>query len=195
MNNNATPTRLSVRLPGRLGAVHVTGVSGEASSTGGTQGQVVAQETTPDAQELTQEREGLLQATQALNDGVKKIHELQDQLMEDAEQQIVELAIGIAHKVLSQEIEEGHYDMEPILKEALLHIPPRKSIVCHMNLYDWANCKNFQQEQVEADNGIRFVADPSVRRGECVLETDEGFVESSMEGRLQEVGEALKSPE
>lgn len=42
---------------------------------------------------------------------------------------------------------------------------------------------------------MRFVADPSVERGQCILETDEGVIESSVADHLASVAEALKEPE
>ena len=42
---------------------------------------------------------------------------------------------------------------------------------------------------------VRFVADPEIGRAECVVETPEGIVESTLDAHLSEIGEALKAPE
>ena len=42
---------------------------------------------------------------------------------------------------------------------------------------------------------IRFVADPSVPRAECVLETTEGIVQSAIEQHIERIADALQNAE
>jgi len=172
------PVRVSVAGPDRTGGQEAGASDGDASA---------ARDVS-----LASARADLIQARRALEDGLRKLHELQQQVLAEAEEQLLDLAIRIARKVLMQEIQAGRYDIEPIVKEALLRVPARKDVVVHMNLYDWATCKKFQEECTTADAKISFVADPSVRRGECFLETTEGRVDFSVERSLEEIAEVLK---
>jgi len=194
------PRELSIELPRRLASVKVVNVPSTQATTGDESSppQAVPGPAMPDermAKELEKERLALRSARMALEDGINKATELHMQLQAECEQQVLDLAIAIARKVLMQEIQAGHYEIGPIVKEALQHAPSRKNVVVHMNLYDWANCQMAKDAQSQGKTEIRYVADEGVRPGECIIETSEGFVESTVESQLNNIAEAMKSPE
>ena len=148
-------------------------------------------------QEQLQTRLAELTATRdALGDAVAKFQQLRQKILQEAEGQLVELALGIAKKVLMQEIQAGKYEIEPIIKEALLHVPVHQDVVVHLHPDDFAVCKMIESdEKVGEMGGIRFVSDHSIKRAECVLETSQGIVESAVEAHLENISEALKGGE
>ena len=170
----------TVHLPGQVVAVSVLG--GEADS---------ASEATPEA------RNGdLRQAIGALNSAAQQLDEARGQLLREAEEQLIDLAIDIARKILMQEIEAGRAQIDPIVAEALKRVPPRQQVIVHLNPEDHAQCEMAEQsEDSGAANNVRFVADPSVPRAGCVVETSEGVVDSSVQEHLAEIASALKNPE
>jgi len=132
-------------------------------------------------------------AKTALEDAANKLTELQEKVLADAEKQVVDLALEIAQKVLMQEVQAGRYSIEPIVKEALLHVPPRQDVVIHLHPQDIATCEMARSDEKTSQAGsIRFVADRSIQPGGCVLETSEGIVESSIDKHIQNVSQALR---
>jgi flagellar assembly protein FliH len=193
----------TIRLPRALSAVQVMRGPGEKAGPQDRRGQVAPRAGAAagmDSQQarklLDDERSQLLQARKALEDGLQKLRPLQEQMVKEAEGQLLKLAVDIARKVLMQELQAGRYEIDPIVKEALLHAPVRQDVVVHLHPEDWSRCR-MAREQGEATQAgsVRFVADPSVQRAQCVLETAEGIVESSVEAHLEGIAEALKVPE
>jgi len=132
----------------------------------------------------------------ALNAAVLKLQELQENFVKQAEEQLLELAIEIAGKVLVQEIRAERYEIDPIVREAISRIPTRTDVVVHLHPDDLARCELAQQEDgTDQAASIRFVADPGVQRAECLLKTSQGSVESSVKQHLSDIAEALKNPE
>ena len=132
----------------------------------------------------------------ALQHAAEQFHKAQDELVRETEGHVVELALEIARKVLMQEIQAGRYEIEPIVREALLHVSVRKNVVAHLNPEDYAVCSMAREQSGKNNTGsVRFIADPTVPRAACVLDTSEGVVESSVEGHLEEVAKALKGQE
>lgn len=160
-------------------------------------------------QDLTAERIRLVQAQKALAYGLKDLTRLREETVRQSEEQLLELALEIARKLLMQEIQAGRYEIDPIVKEALLHVPARQDVTVHLHPDDWATCQMAREEasrppasglggRPKGSPGagrIQFVADPGVRRAECMLETSEGIVESAVEGHLANIAEALKNAE
>lgn len=195
------PDYLNIPLPGRLLAVEArcpppqpsprgrrAGGSPGAAKAAGTRRQMP-----PD---LQAERAALSQAVQALQAAAGRLDRLQADLLAEAEGQLVTLAVEIARKVLMQEIQAGRCQIEPIVQEALRRIPARHEVTVHLNPDDLARCRMAQGLGPQNDGGsVRFLADPKVSRGECLLATPEGIVESTVEGHLQDVVEALNAPE
>jgi len=156
----------------------------------------------PDAPEqavqtmLEAEREQLRQARAALAQAAQKLQQVHAQALDELRQGLPDLAVDVARKVLMQEIEAERYKIDPIVEAALPHVPARRDVVIHLNPDDLARCELAEEATGEAGApNLRFVADPTVPRAECVLETDEGVVDSVIETNLETVADALKGPE
>ena len=142
------------------------------------------------------ELDELRNAQASLMDGEAKFRKLQEDFLKEAEGQLLKLAMEIARKVLMQEIKAGHHEVDPIVQEALLRVPAQTNVVVHLHPDDLSRCDLARRDETSADSGsIRFIADPSIHRAECLLKTSQGTVESSIEGHLEEISDVLKNLE
>ena len=188
------PELLRVLLPGKLRALKVVGTAPagaaggepESASSGPQESQKV----------LDAEIAKSKQARRALENALEQVAQLQVKLLKDSEEQLLQLSVDIAKKILAQEIKTQQYEIEPIVKQALEHVPPRTDVVVHLHPDDYAQCEMARQaEQNEQAGGTTFLADPKVSRAECILETSEGTVESRIETHLENIAEAFKNPD
>ncbi len=147
------------------------------------------------AKALQAQRAELASARAALVSGIKQVAEFRDSAIKAAEQQIVQLAIDVARKVLMQEIQAGRYEIDPIVQAALAQVTSWQEVAVHLNPEDFTRCRQAQENSRDESSGVRFVADPAVRRSECVLETSQGFVRSAVEEHLREIASAMREPE
>jgi len=138
-------------------------------------------------------REQCTGARDALEQCARELRDLKQQIVTDAEAQLVDLAISIARKVLMQEISAGRYEIEPIVSAALKHLPALDDVIVHLHPEDLAACSLGEDRESPAGDGVRFVADPSVQRANCVIETPEGLVASDVDDHLADISEALKN--
>lgn len=130
------------------------------------------------------------QVEQALTDCLRQLREFQEQLVKDAEGQLVGLAVDIAGKILCKEIEDGNYDIDAIVTEALSHLSSRNDVVIHLNPEDLAASQLSNGQSTGTDN-VQFVADSGVPRAQCMLETQEGIVETAIKQTLDDLADAL----
>jgi len=149
---------------------------------------------------LTQDSEAqktaFSQAYQAINVVVTKLNQFYDKLFVEHKEEIAKLSVEIARKILMQKVEDGAYEIESIVKEALNNAPTRQDIVVHLNPEDFAQYQKAQQDEPDsALAGIKFVSDQNIGRAECLLESPKGIIESLINEHLERVGKALKKAE
>jgi len=179
---------VTIRLPRPLAAVSMHGAEPTAE-----------ERVARTAQAAAEELAALQQARAALQQAVARLEDLQGEIFRQAEEQLVDLAVEIARKVLAQEIEADRYKIDPIVHEALSNVPGSREIIVHLHPEDLSRCE-LAGEPGEADAAgkdrrLRFVADPGIPKAQCVLETSQGFVESAPERQLTEISKVLKNPE
>ncbi len=181
-----------IQLPGQVSTVTV--VPGRSDS-GDTPCHDEATQPGPSGQ-LDAELTGIRNARKALQQAAGKFKELQGQFLAEAQQQLVDLSIEIAKKVLMQEIQADRHHIDPIVTEALSRVPNRTDVVVHLHPDDLARCEQAGESDEASDKStVSFVADPKIKRGGCLLQTSRGDVESSIDGQLEEIAQALKNPE
>ena len=139
------------------------------------------------------------QACQALNSAAAKLTEFYEKVFMEHREEIAKLSVEIARKILVHKVEDGDYEIEAIVKEALKNAPVSHDVIVHLNPEDHAQCrKALEQEQEQQDSvfvGIQFVSDWSIGRAECLLETPKGIVKSLIDENLERISQALKKAE
>jgi len=195
------PDPLRVTLPAPPAAVRVVPGPGRPSAEGASpSGPGPDGEADPDAaleaerRALEAERAALAGARAALESAVAHVADLQGGLLAEAEDQLLDLAVEIARKIIAQEIAAGRCDIEPIVRQALERAPPKRECVVHLHPDDLAALERGGEGGADLAH-LRLEADPSVGRGECIVETAEGTVEARTDDRLRRVRAAMKPPE
>ncbi|UCC97905.1 MAG: hypothetical protein JSW66_18915 [Phycisphaerales bacterium] len=143
------------------------------------------------------QRTAFSQACQTLNGVVAKLNDLYARIFTEHGEEIARLSVEIARKILMQKVEKGDYEIESIVKEAIMHAPSRHDLVVHLNPDDLAQCREAQQhgEQGGALAGIKLVPDPNIERAECLLDSPKGIIKSLIDENLERIGRALRKEE
>jgi len=163
-----------------------------ADANGGANGPAGA---APDLQKLLEKERGELQlARLALESGVERLRRLEAEWAAQAHQQVADLAVAVAAKVLAQEIKAQRFEIDPIVQAALESLPTGGEVVVRMHPADLER-SSLARAEGEAASQIRAVADPTVKRAECLIETPHGFVQVDIESHLRALAEALHAPE
>lgn len=136
------------------------------------------------------------QACQTLNGIAAKLNQLYDTIFAEHRDEIAKLSVEIARKILMQKVEDGDYEIESIIKEALKNTPTRQDVVVHLNPEDVILCQKAQQEEPSGIlAGIKLVPDQNIGRAECLVESPKGIIESLINEHLEQIGKALKKAE
>lgn len=195
---------MTIQLSGPLVDVKLSNRQGQSVQSSQTQLQQAQQPQplpTSDASELMKKAQAqqdaqiarqLSQVMAALNEAAADLQEMQKRLMQDAEQQLLDLAFKIAGKILNQEIQAGRYEIDPIVRQAISGISTNQEIVVYLNPLDLARCKIVQDEG-ESLGYLKFAADPSVEPAHCRVQTQSGTLTGGIDSQMEDLAEALKS--
>ena len=145
---------------------------------------------------LEAQKAAFSQACQSLNAVVAKLNGFYDKMFAGHEEEIARLSVEIARKILMQKVENGDYEIESIVKEALKNAPTPQDVVVRLNPQDLVHCQKTQQDGPGGDLvGVKFVSDPNIGRAECLLESPKGIIESLIDKHLEQIGKALEKAE
>lgn len=144
-------------------------------------------------QELEAQKVVFSQACQTLNGLVTRLNQFCEKLYVEHREEIARLSVEIARKILMQKVENGDYEIESIIKEALNNTHGGHDVVVHLNPEDIEKCHKAQKDEPGGVlAGIKLVPDPSIGRAECLLETPKGIIKSMINENLKRIGKALE---
>ena len=189
---------ISVNLPAPPAAVRVVpGPAGSSAAAGAPASggpAAPAEALEAERRSLEAERAALCRSCSALEAAVARLADLQAQVLAEAEDHLLDLAVDIARKVIAQEIEAGRCDIEPIVREALDRAPPKRECAVHLHPDDLAALQQAGDGRTDLAH-LRLTDDPTLGRGECIIETTEGTVEARTADRLRHVRAAMNVPD
>ena len=139
----------------------------------------------------TGEAEKTLSLCKSLEKAVADLRQFQEELFNSHREQIAQLSVKIAEKILLKEIDSGQYDIKQIISQALKTAPGHNDIVVRVNPDDLKQLSEVNSENEELSN-VKLTSDPNIGPAHCIVETDKGIVEHCIEEYLNQVAQALK---
>ena len=122
-------------------------------------------------------------ALSALERATAELTGLHRQLVQEAETDIVRLALRIASRLLRREVEDDPTWMEPVLAEALAKVPDKRGIAVRMHPTDAevaSERKRLILEQVPGLERVEFFGDEALARGACVIASQGTRLDASL---------------
>ncbi len=146
------------------------------------------------AAELEAQKTVFVQKSQVLNDIVEKLNEFRGKMFAAHKEEIAHLSVEIARKILMYKVENGDYEIESIIKEALENAPGREELTVHLHPDDLEKCQKAQEDELRGVlAGVKLVSDSNIGRAECLIESPKGIVKSLIDENLERIAGALKN--
>ncbi len=126
-------------------------------------------------------RRRLREQTERMRAVLAELQNARQRVLSDNEEELVNLSLRIAEKVVGHEIENGRYKVERIVRTALEAAPREQGAVVHLNPQDCAPVRRaVEDDEGELPDGLKIVEDEGVSRGSCRVETAGGDVTSGI---------------
>lgn len=132
-----------------------------------------------------------MQAT--LMESLENIALAKKEISKSIEQELVHLAIKIAEKIVCREVSLDENVALEMTKRALAQIDRRSLAEVHLNPEDFSFVQENQNE-TGFHGSLKLIEDQSVSRGGCLVHTDTGDFDATIESQFEEILEGLLDP-
>ncbi len=115
-------------------------------------------------------------------------------LYSQVEGEVVKLAVEVARKIVHREIQADPDIIRTLVKVALGRVSERSVVTVRVNPIDYNFLLDKRRGWVQEDGGgqeVTLVADKSVERGGCLVQTECGDVDARIEEEFREVERAF----
>lgn len=125
-----------------------------------------------------------------LTDTIEQLAHLRQAMIRQTEEQMVRLALAMAKRVVRREISLGQDFALAMARVALDRLGERTSATIKLHPDDFAIAAGRLVEEW-AGSHVSVVADAAVSRGGCVVESDLGTVDGTIEAQFDEIARAV----
>ena len=149
------------------------------------------------------EKDGLKKGRQSVQPAIDTLETLLEDLqlvrkktLHDLEAEIIALTMGVARKIVGQELAVRPELVVSIIKNALSQIEAAGEIRIKLNPDD-LELLNHTPANLEAElsdsAAVSFESDPAIASGGCIIETDAGNIDARLETQFQAIDESFQA--
>lgn len=127
-------------------------------------------------------------------DSIRDLGQYKATLYNQVEREVVKLAVEVARKIVHREIQADPEIIQTLVKVALGRVSERSSVTVRVNPIDYNFLLDRHQgwsREEGAGHEVTLVADKSVDRGGCLVQTECGDVDARIEEGFREVERAF----
>lgn len=142
-----------------------------------------------------EERERIEAALEGLAKVTRELSHMKRNVLEDAEKEILELALDIGRKAVLQEISVNRELVMNAVKTAVKKVAHNEDLKIRVNPKDIAMVEEHRPELLRLNEGegqVAFVKDERVAPGGCIVETDHQVVEYHPHLQIEAISKALR---
>ena len=133
---------------------------------------------------------GLVNVFRALRASNETIHNLRDKILRESEDEIVNLVMLVARKVIIQEITQDRSILTGVVQNALAGLSSREEITVRINPDDYQMVVSGQNEVLQKEllnERLLLKPDPTVVSGFCLVDTEMGTVDASLDSQIDQI--------
>jgi flagellar assembly protein FliH len=140
------------------------------------------------------EKKDAAQVLQAMSMIIKGMSALKQETIEKLEEEIVQLSLAIAEKVIHVEVTTNREVIRGVLKEAIKNINDREDMKIRLHPQDFQDMVLIKNDFMRSFDGIQnvvFTEDESIQRGGAIIETTCGEVDARLDQQHYEIKMAM----
>jgi flagellar assembly protein FliH len=133
---------------------------------------------------------GLLNVFKALRTASEGIHSLREKVLRESEDELLNLIIMVARKVILREVSQDRGILSEVLQNAIAGLSERDEITVRLNPDDYALATTGRDDILRRElssDRMRLKPDPTVLAGCCMIDTDMGTINASIDAQLDEI--------
>jgi len=128
---------------------------------------------------------------QQLKQTIGELQTLRAEMIHKTERQVVRLSIAIARRIVHREISFDPELLGAMARVALDRLGDAATATIRLHPDDYAATAGASSDAGTESGAVRVVADPVVRRGGCLVQSEFGLIDVSADAQIQELATAL----
>jgi len=125
-------------------------------------------------------------------DAILEVSKLRSTLYAQVEREVVKLAVEVAKKILHREIQADPDIIQTLVRVALSHVAEKSAVTVHLSPVDYNHLLEQRAELSQTEGrDISLLADKSIERGGCLIQTECGDIDARIEEKFREVEHAF----
>jgi flagellar biosynthesis/type III secretory pathway protein FliH len=126
------------------------------------------------------------------SDAILEVSKLRPFLYAQVEREVVKLAVEVSKKIIHREINADPDIIQTLVRVALGHVAEKSAVTIHLNPADYNYLLGQRTELSQAEGrDIALLADKSIERGGCLIQTECGDIDARIEEKFREVEHAF----
>lgn len=133
---------------------------------------------------------GLVNVFRSLRMATEGVHALREKVMRESEDDLIELIMKIARKVILREVTMDRSILHHVVRAAIAALSDRCEITIRLNPDDYILVTSGPDEAFRKElitDRMRLKADPGVLQGSCQIDSEMGTLDAGIDGQLDEI--------
>ena len=138
----------------------------------------------------------LMEKLKQMEAQLKRMEELKQHLLVENEAQLIKLVFLTAKKIAMRDLEEHREAVWEVLKNTANELQQDEHVIVKLASEDVLFLESLQDksgERIESLKRVKFVADDNIKPGGCMIETEYGSVNATVEERVERTWATLQS--
>lgn len=119
---------------------------------------------------------------------IQHFSQLQTKILKESEEEIVNLSLEIARKVIGAELTLDPGTVAKVIRTALTRVSGEQEVTVRVNPVEFEYLQNSPPDFMEQ---VKLISDPGVERGGAVLDTPSGSLDAQIKEQLMEIEKSL----
>ena len=121
-----------------------------------------------------------------------ELGKLRSSLYLQVEREVVKLAVEVAKKIVHRELQVDKDIIQTLVRVALSHVAEKSAVTVHLSPQDYSHLMALRDELSQSEGrDISLLADKSIERGGCLIQTECGDIDARIEEKFREVEQAF----
>jgi flagellar assembly protein FliH len=126
------------------------------------------------------------------SDTILEVGKFRSSLYAQVEREVVKLAVEVAKKIIHREINADPDVIQTLVRVSLSHVAEKSAVTVHLNPADYSYLLERRAEFSQSEEReIVLLADKSIERGGCLIQTECGDIDARIEEKFREVEHAF----
>lgn len=137
---------------------------------------------------------GLVNVFRALRGASETIHNLRDKVLRESEDELINLVMLVARKVIIREVSQDRSILAGVVKNALDGLSAREEVIVRINPDDYALLMTGREESLKKEllsERLQVKADSTVASGFCQIDASMGTIDAGLNAQLETIYRSL----